>query len=129
MRYDAYRKQGLPLTSSLMESVVKQVNQRVKGTEKFWSEEGAEAILQVLRRPPQRRSTATGLLAAAPGGGDRATPLPPHRMITNRVVHPPRQRIAVAAAELADAGCSVFVKALEHAGGVGVNGCFGKERT
>jgi len=47
MRYDEYRRQGLPLTSSLMESVVKQVNQRVKGTEKFWSEDGAEAILQV----------------------------------------------------------------------------------
>jgi len=47
MRYDVYRRQGLPLTSSLMESVVKQVNLRVKGTEKFWSEEGAEAILQL----------------------------------------------------------------------------------
>lgn len=47
MRYDEYRRQGLPITSSLMESVVKQVNQRVKGTEKFWSEDGAEAILQL----------------------------------------------------------------------------------
>lgn len=47
MRYHEYRQQGLPLTSSLMESVVKQVNQRVKGTEKFWSESGGEAVLQV----------------------------------------------------------------------------------
>jgi hypothetical protein len=47
MRYDEYRRQGLPITSSLMESVVKQINRRVKGTEKFWSEEGAEAILQL----------------------------------------------------------------------------------
>ena len=47
MRYDAYRRQGLPITSSLMESVVKQVNQRVKGTEKFWTEVGAEALLQL----------------------------------------------------------------------------------
>jgi hypothetical protein len=47
MGYDEYRRQGLPITSSLMESVVKQVNRRVKGTEKFWSEEGAEAILQL----------------------------------------------------------------------------------
>jgi hypothetical protein len=47
MRYDEYRRQGLPITSSLMESVVKQVNRRVKGTEKFWSEPGAEAILQL----------------------------------------------------------------------------------
>jgi hypothetical protein len=47
MHYDEYRRQGLPLTSSLMESVVKQVNRRVKGTEKFWSEDGAEALLQL----------------------------------------------------------------------------------
>ena len=47
MQYDAYRRQGLPLTSSLMESLVKQVNRRVKGTEKFWSEAGAEALLQL----------------------------------------------------------------------------------
>jgi predicted Na+-dependent transporter len=47
VRYDEYRRQGLPLTSSLMESVVKEVSRRVKGTEKFWSEGGAEAILQL----------------------------------------------------------------------------------
>jgi hypothetical protein len=47
MRYDEYRRQGLPITSSLMESVVKEVNRRVKGTEKFWSEAGAEALLQL----------------------------------------------------------------------------------
>jgi hypothetical protein len=35
MPYDAYRKDGLPITSSLMESAVKQINQRVKGSEKF----------------------------------------------------------------------------------------------
>ena len=47
MRYADYRRQGLPLMSSHVESVIKQVNYRVKGTEKFWSEEGAEAILQL----------------------------------------------------------------------------------
>jgi hypothetical protein len=47
MRYDQYRCQGLPLTSSHMESLMKQINQRVKGTEKFWCEAGAEAILQL----------------------------------------------------------------------------------
>jgi hypothetical protein len=45
MQYAEYRRQGLPITSSYVESAVKQFNQRVKGTEKFWSEEGAEAIL------------------------------------------------------------------------------------
>lgn len=47
MRYDAYRKAGLPITSSHMESTVKMFNYRVKGTEKFWSEPGAEAMLQL----------------------------------------------------------------------------------
>jgi hypothetical protein len=47
MRYDEYRQQGLPLMSSHVESTVKQINYRVKGTEKFWTEQGAEAILQL----------------------------------------------------------------------------------
>ncbi len=47
MRYPEYRRRGLPITSSYVESAVKQFNQRVKGTEKFWSEEGAEGILQL----------------------------------------------------------------------------------
>ena len=47
MKYDEYRKQGLPIVSSLVESMVKQVSRRVKGTEKFWGDEGAEAILQL----------------------------------------------------------------------------------
>jgi hypothetical protein len=47
MRYAEYRRMGLPITSSYVESAVKQFNQRVKGTEKFWSEAGAEAMLQL----------------------------------------------------------------------------------
>jgi hypothetical protein len=47
MNYPEYRQEGLPITSSLVESTVKQINQRVKGTEKFWTEEGAEAVLQL----------------------------------------------------------------------------------
>ena len=47
MRYDEYRRRGLPITSSHVESTVKQFNRRVKGTEKFWTEEGAEALLQL----------------------------------------------------------------------------------
>ena len=34
-------------TSASVESVMKQVNRRLKGTEKFWLEGGAEAMLQV----------------------------------------------------------------------------------
>jgi hypothetical protein len=47
MRYDDYRRQGLPIMTSAVESVIKMINKRVKGTEKFWSEQGAEAILQL----------------------------------------------------------------------------------
>jgi hypothetical protein len=47
MHYDQYRRTGLPITSSHMESTVKLFNRRVKGTEKFWSEAGAEAILKL----------------------------------------------------------------------------------
>lgn len=47
MNYAEYRCRGLPITSSYVESTVKQFNQRVKGTEKFWSERGAEAMLQL----------------------------------------------------------------------------------
>src|SRR5262249_22323766 len=47
MRYAEYRCQGLPITSSHIEATIKRINQRVKGTEKFWSERGAEAILQL----------------------------------------------------------------------------------
>ena len=47
MKYNEYRQAGLPITSSLMESAVKQINQRVKGSEKFWSEQGSEAVLQL----------------------------------------------------------------------------------
>lgn len=48
MNYPEYRRQGLPVTSCLVESLIKQFNQRVKGSEKFWSRpDNAEAILQV----------------------------------------------------------------------------------
>ena len=46
MRYDEYRRQGLPITSCHIESTIKQINRRVKGSEKFWSS-GAEALLQL----------------------------------------------------------------------------------
>lgn len=48
MKYPEYRKQGLPVNSSMVESLIKEINYRVKGTEKFWNRPGgAEAILQI----------------------------------------------------------------------------------
>ena len=47
MRYPEYRRRGLPLTSSHIESAIKQINVRVKGTEKFWNQPTANAVLQL----------------------------------------------------------------------------------
>lgn len=48
MDYPRYRQQGFPITSSLAESLVGEINARVKAPEKFWNcPEGAEAILQL----------------------------------------------------------------------------------
>ena len=72
MKYHDYRRQGLPTTSAWMESTVKQMNYRIKGTEKFWNNPtGAEAILQIR--------------AAALSDDDRLT-----RYLTNR---PGRQKL------------------------------------
>ena len=58
MDYPAYRRQGLPTTSMHMESLVKEINARVKGTEKFWNDGASgEAILQI-RPPPSVTTTA-----------------------------------------------------------------------
>ncbi len=48
MDYPKYRQEGLPLTSAHMESLVKEIGYRVKGTEKFWNDgQSAESILQL----------------------------------------------------------------------------------
>jgi hypothetical protein len=48
MKYPKCRQAGMPVTTAWMESLVKEMNYRVKGTEMFWNKpEGAEAILQI----------------------------------------------------------------------------------
>jgi hypothetical protein len=48
MDYPRYRRAGLPITSSPVESWVKQINQRVKGSEKFWNDDDdAETMLHL----------------------------------------------------------------------------------
>ncbi len=56
MKYPEYRKAGLPVTSSWVESLIKEINYRVKGTEKFWNEHGAESVLAV--RAPRCATTS-----------------------------------------------------------------------
>jgi hypothetical protein len=47
MDYPVYRQAGLSITSAYVESTVKQVARRMKGTEKLWSD-GAEAMLTLV---------------------------------------------------------------------------------
>jgi hypothetical protein len=47
MDYPRYRRLGLPIFSAPVESTIKQINRRIKGSEKFWVQGGAEAVLQV----------------------------------------------------------------------------------
>lgn len=47
MDYPRYRRLGLPTSSAPVESTIKQINRRVKGSEKFWLNGGAEAMLQL----------------------------------------------------------------------------------
>ena len=47
MNYAQYRREGLPTMSGLVESLIKQFNYRVKGTEKSWVPTNAESLLQV----------------------------------------------------------------------------------
>jgi hypothetical protein len=69
--YPAYRAKGWPIGSGITESGVKLFGKRVKGTEQFWSVQGAEAILALrstwlsederstyywLGRPPKARA-------------------------------------------------------------------------
>lgn len=48
MDYPRYRREGLPITSSLVESLVGEFNARVKSRQKFWNRpDGAEPVLQL----------------------------------------------------------------------------------
>ncbi|HVL11404.1 MAG TPA: LysR family transcriptional regulator [Gemmata sp.] len=67
MRYPEYRRAGLPVTSSWVESLITEVNYRVKGTEKFWDEDGAESVLAVRAAVLSDDERLGKHLAARPG--------------------------------------------------------------
>lgn len=77
MHYPDYRRAGLPVTSALMESLVKEVNYRVKGTEMFWNDPaGAEAILQIRAAALSEDDRLARYLATRPGSPfTRTSPL------------------------------------------------------
>jgi hypothetical protein len=68
MDYPRYRQLGLPVTSSLVESLVGEFNARVKGPDKWWNRTaGAEAILQVRAAVLSEDDRLTRYLAERPG--------------------------------------------------------------
>jgi hypothetical protein len=78
MRYDEYRRQGLPTTSAWMESAVKEINYRVKGTEMFWNNPtGAEAILQIRAAALSDDGRLARFLARRPGSATIRRSKPP----------------------------------------------------
>jgi len=80
MNYAEYRKQGLPVTSSLVESLIKEINYRVKGTEKFWDNpEGAEAILQLRAGVLSDDNRLRTFIMARPGSATRRHEETEHR--------------------------------------------------
>ena len=79
MQYEKYRRLGLPITTSSVESTIKQINYRVKASEKFWSTAGAETVLQLRadylsetlpmdRFWTDRQASSTGQRQLPPGG-------------------------------------------------------------
>jgi hypothetical protein len=76
MDYPLYRRLGLPVSSAAVESLIKQVNQRVKGTEKFWTQQRLEAILQVRAAYLSQDNRARAFFDhRPPGRAARSSPL------------------------------------------------------
>ena len=68
MDYPRYRREGLPTTSSLVESLVGEFNARVKGRGKFWNRPlGAEPILQLRAAVLSEDERLTRHFAQRPG--------------------------------------------------------------
>lgn len=70
MNYPQYRREGLPITSCLVESLIKELNHRVKGTEQFWNRPTAtegESILQVTASLLSDGDPLTKHILARPG--------------------------------------------------------------
>lgn len=68
MDYPRYRREGLPTTSSLVESLVGEFNARVKGKQKHWNRpQGAESILQLRAALLSEDDRLGRFFAARPG--------------------------------------------------------------
>ncbi|AWM36183.1 hypothetical protein GobsT_72950 [Gemmata obscuriglobus] len=72
MAYPRYRRNGLPTTSSLVESLVGEINARVKSTQKHWTRpDGAESILQLRAAVLSQDDRLPRFFAERPGSSFR----------------------------------------------------------
>jgi hypothetical protein len=75
MDYVSYRQQGLPVTSSLVESLVGEFNARVKAKNKHWDRpQGGEAILQLRAAVLSEDGRLDRFFATRPGSPYRRHP-------------------------------------------------------
>jgi hypothetical protein len=75
MQYPRYRQAGLPITSSLAESLVGEFNARVKSRQHYWNRPaGAEAILQLRAAVLSEDGRLDRYLAERPGSPYRRHP-------------------------------------------------------
>lgn len=78
MDYPRYRREGLPITSSLAESLVGEFNARLKSRQKYWNRpEGAEAVLQLRAAVLSEDGRLERYLAERPGSPFRRRAKPP----------------------------------------------------
>jgi len=77
MAYPRYRREGLPTTSSLVESLVGEFATRVKGKQKHWTRpDGAESILQLRAALLSEDGRHERYFARRPGCAFRKRPRP-----------------------------------------------------
>jgi hypothetical protein len=80
MAYPRYRREGLPTTSSLVESLVGEFNARVKSKQKHWNRpQGAESILQLRAALLSEDGRLGRFFADRPGCPFRKRPAPNKR--------------------------------------------------
>jgi len=86
MDYPRYRREGLPTTSSLVESLVGEFNARVKSKQKHWTRPGgAESILQLRAALLSEDGRLGRYFANRPGNPSRTKRRPNKRAITSGV--------------------------------------------
>lgn len=86
MRYNGYRRPGLPIVPSRVESTVKRFNHRVKGTEKFWSGVWCRGDAPVAGRRSERDRADGEILARTRDRENRTPRLPQNRLRSRDII-------------------------------------------